>query len=352
MRTAFFILLAMVAAATPAPARSELVLGGYAPTGSSEHPIRQFAASAANPAVPIREISGPATQLYDTATISFEPVEGLIYVSDFRGMALRVFDAFASGNTAPLRVINPPILGQVRNSLPILAHDELVLIGGNCCLYTFPLHGNGSDVALIRGISWGGGGSPTQLNNPYGLVWLPDSDELAVVDYDFNAPYAAKVVFHARTASGQATPTRVLKGVNTENASGIAYDHAQHKLYLFTFSTPDGGFTFSGQVRVFADTAANDDAPLYSIEGPATQLDYDSGQYPAGLGIDQGLHRLMVGLAANGNPATNRIVSFDLNASGNATPVQVLSGTSLSQNTIGTPFAIPLDAIFANGFEN
>lgn len=45
-------------------------------------------------------------------------------------------------------------------------------------------------------------------------------------------------------------------------------------------------------------------------------------------------------------------MSFDLAASGNATPVQVLTGTNLSTGTVGRPFAMPVDAIFANGFDN
>lgn len=351
MRTAPFIALILVGAIASAPARSELVIGGYPPNGGS-HWIRQFAANAQDPATPIREISGAATTISDSSSASYESVEGLVYVSDFYGSAIRVFDAFASGNVAPLRVINPPSLGQARANVPIPIHDELIVIGSNCCLFTYPLHGDGNAVPQLRQIFWGGGGGPTQLNNPSGLIWLPDSDELAVVDYDISPPYAAKIVFHARTASGAATPTRVLKGANTANAAGLAHDPVQHRLYVLTFSTNDGGLTYDGQVRVFADSAANDDAPLATIEGPATQLGFDSGQYPSGLGIDADLQRIMVGYAANGNPATNRVISFDLGATGNATPVQVLSGTSLSPNTIGTPFAIPLATIFANGFDN
>lgn len=352
MRSSTALSICLLMSATPLIAHAELMIGGYPPGTSSAHPLRQFAATAQGSASPIREIGGPATGLDGPASASFEPSENLLYVSDFWGQAIRVFPAYASGDVAPLRVINPPILGQTRSNVPIVAQDELVAIASNCCIYTFPLHADGDAVVRIRSISWGGGpGSPTQLNNPLALTWLPGSDELAVVDYDFDPPYASKVVFHARTADGQATPTRVLKSIHTANAAGLAHDPIQHKLYLLT-STTDDSVNFVAQIRVFADTAANADAPLYTIEGAATQLDFTSIQYPSGIGIDQDLQRVMVGISANGNPADNRVVSFALSASGNAAPVQVLSGSTLSPGSIGTPFAMPTAVIFASGFDN
>ncbi|WP_422241144.1 hypothetical protein [Dokdonella sp.] len=351
MRAMTLLFLCILTCCLPKLARAELMIGGYPPGASSEHPIRQFSATAQGTAPAIRQIGGPTTTLNGPANASYEPVENLIYVSDYWGQAIKVFPAFASGDPAPLRVLNPPLLGQPRASVPMAALDELIVIASNCCIYTFPLHASGTSVNRIRSINWGGGSSSTQLNNPSSLIWLPGTDEVAVVDYDFNAPYAAKVVFHARTSDGSPAPTRVLKSIHTENAAAIAHDPGQHKLYLLTYTTPDN-FVFEAQVRVFADTASGTDAPLYIIAGPATQLGYDNPQYPTGIGIDQPLQRLMVAIGANGDPDNNRVVSFALGASGDATPVQVLSGASLSPGTIGAPFAVPVDILFKNGFEN
>ena len=181
------------------------------------------------------------------------------------------------------------------------------------------------------------------------MIWLPNTDEVAVVDYDFGT-FAAKVVFHSRLTDGSAVPTRVLKSVHTANAAGVAHDPVQNRIYLLT-STSSDSLSFAGQIRVFADTASGTDAPLYTIEGPASQLDYAAPNYQSGIAIDASLRRLMVSIAANGNPAGNRVVVFDLAASGNATPVQVLEGTNLSDGTIGIPFAVPVDIIFADGFD-
>src|SRR5690606_39504386 len=133
----------------------------------------------------IREIAGPATTLDSPGHASYEPAESLIYVSDFYGQAIQVFPAFASGDVAPLRTINPPLLGQPRGNVPIAALDELIVIASTCCIYTFPLHASGSSVNRIRSINWGGGSGITQLNNPASLIWIAATDEVAVVDYDF-----------------------------------------------------------------------------------------------------------------------------------------------------------------------
>ena len=343
--------IALILSSFAGAAHAELMVGGYPPTSPGSHPISQFAANAQGTAAPIRQIAGAATQLDGPANISYEPSEGLLYVSDYWGQAIRVFPAFASGNIAPLRVLNPALLGQPRGNVPIAAEDELIVIASNCCIYTYPLHASGSSVNRIRSINWGGGSSGiTQLNNPSSLIWIPQTDEVAVVDYDFGN-FAAKIVFHSRLTNGDALPTRVLKSAHTANASAVAHDPLQHKLYVLTFTTEDS-LAFDAQVRVFADSASGSDAPLYSIEGPATGLAYTSPQYPTGMGIDLRLQRLMVSIGANGDPSANRVVSFDLAASGNATPVQVLTGTSLSAGTVGTPFAVPIDTIFANGFDN
>ena len=351
MRSLIPFLACLALVGTPRQSRAELMIGGYPSGAASTHPLRQFAANAQGADAAIREIAGPATTLNSPGNASYEPVESLIYVSDFHGQAIQVFPAFASGDVAPLRTINPPLLGQPRTNVPIATLDELIVIAGNCCIYTFPLHASGNAVNRIRGINWGGGsGGITELNNPNSLIWLPASDEVAVVDYDF-VTYDAKVVFHSRLTNGSAVPTRVLKSVHTANAAGVVHDPVQHKLYLLTSTTSDN-ISFAGQIRVFADIASGTDAPLYTIEGPATQLGFSGSQSLYGLNIDPYLQRVMVAIGTNGNPADNRLISFDLAASGNATPVQVLAGSNLSPGTTGRPFALPLDAIFANGFDN
>lgn len=338
----------------PGAAQAELMIGGFPPSGVTSQPLSQFATDAQGTAAPIRQIAGAATQLQTPSFGVYEPLEKVIYVSDFFGQATRVYPAFASGDVAPLRVLNPPILGQTRASAPVTAHNELLVIGNNCCIYTFPLLAQGSEAQVLRAITWGGlNGSVTQLDNPGALTYFPNSDEVAVLDYDSN-PSAGKVVFHARTANGNAAPTRVLKSSYTFRIAGIAHDPAQDRLYVLTSTTMDD-LAYVGHVHVFAAGAAGATPPLYSIEGPATHLDFSNAtgtQYFTGIAVDTARQRLMVGIGANGNPAVNRVIVFSQAASGNAVPLQTLSGLALSAGTIGMPFAVPTERVFANGFDN
>lgn len=328
---------ALAASAT----RAEMAIGGYFPQ------IAFFAANAQGGDAPLAQIAGADTQMVEPAFGVYEPNEQLLYVSDFNGRALRVYPAFARGDVAPLRVLNPPLFGQTRASAPVYAQDEIGVIISNCCIATYPLHASGDDVPAIRTIGWGGGsGSATDLNNPLSLRYLPDTDEYVVSEYD-------RLVFHARTAGYFDAPTRRITGAAVADCIGLAHDPATHRLFVLCQTPWDGSSaTARGRIAVFADDASGEAAPLYTIEGDATGLDLPPGSYVTGIGHDPYLHRLMVASASNsGDPAQNRVVVFADDASGNAAPVQQVSGPAVGSSWLGTPFAVPVDAVFANGFD-
>lgn len=322
-------------------AHAEMAIGGYAPQ------IAFFGANAQGTDAPLALIAGADTQTVEPAFGVYEPNEQLIYVSDFNGRALRVYPAFARGNVAPLRVLNPPQFGQTRASAPVYAHDEIGIIVSNCCIATYPLHASGSDTFAIRTINWGGlSGSATDLNNPLSLRYLPDTDEYLVSEYD-------RLVFHARTAGAYDAPTRRITGAAVANCISVAHDPAAHRLFVLCQAPWDGSSALTHvRIGVFADDASGEAAPLYTIEGDATGLDLPPGYYVNGIGHDPYLHRLMVASGTgSGDPAHNRVVVFADHASGNAAPVQEVSGANVGPGSLGTPFAVPVDAIFANGFD-
>ncbi len=348
-------LLPLVITFATLPARGELAIGGFGSDAIPSHPIRVFAAGAQGSDAPMRELAGPATQLVSPIFGVYEPHEQVIYVSDFHGQALRVYPAFANGDVAPLRVLNPPILGQTRANAPVHAHGEIGLIAYNCCIYTWPLHASGDAAPRLRGIVWGGGNDPTtQLNNPTSLIYIAATDEYAVSDYAPGQPSASRIVFHARTADGYAAPTRMLTGAGVAYSRAIAWDGETRRLFVLRQS-PEVNGVQPGLIAVFADDASGEAMPLYTIEGPATLLDQPSGHFYYGIAHDRWLHRLWVSIASNANnPADNRVLGFDDQASGNATPLQQLSGSQLSGNVLGAPFAVPAmasDTIFDDGFE-
>jgi hypothetical protein len=333
-------LLSTLALAAPG-VHAEMAIGGYFPQ------IAFFGANAQGADAPLAQVAGTVTQMVEPAFGVYEPHEQLIYVSDFNGRALRVYPAFARGDVAPLRVLNPPQFGQTRASAPVFAHDEIGIIVSNCCIATYPLHASGDQTFAIRTINWGGlSGSATDLNNPLSLRYLPDSDEYLVSEYD-------RLVFHARTAAPYDAPTRRITGPAVANCISVAHDPASHRLFVLCQAPWDGSSaTTRVRIGVFADDASGEAAPLYTIEGDATGLDLPPGSYVNGIGHDPYLHRLMVASGTgSGDPAQNRVLVFADDASGDATPVRALGGANLGTGSLGTPFAVPLDAIFTNGFD-
>ncbi len=324
------------------PAHAEIAIGGFAPA------ISFFGANAQGEATPSGQISGDLTVLTEPIFGVYEPHERVIYVSDFNGQALRVYPAFARGNVPPLRMLNPPAIGQARANAPVFAHDEIGLIVFNCCIATYPLHANGDAVPALRTIGWGGAsGSQTDLDNPTSLRYLPDTDEYVVSEYN-------RIVFHARTDGHYDPPTRRITGAAVANTISLAHDPASHRLYLLQQAPWDGSSpTRHARIAVFADDANGDAPPLYTIEGPTTGLDLPPEQYMYGIGHDPWLHRLMVSSSPNtGSFTANRLVTFSDTASGDATPLQTLVGTNTGSSYLGTPFAVPADVIFANAFDH
>jgi hypothetical protein len=323
------------------PARAEMAIGGYAPA------INFFGSDAQGIATPSSQVSGDVTMLVEPAFGVYEPHEQVIYVSDFRGQALRVYPAFARGNVAPLRVLNPPVMAQTRASAPVFAHDEIGIIISNCCIATWPLHAYGDAAPSVRMIGWGGSsGSQTDLNNPLSLRYLPDTDEYVVSEYD-------RIVFHARTDGYYDPPTRRITGAEAANTISLAHDPATHRLYLLQQAQWDGtSSTVHGRIAVFDDSASGDALPLYTIEGASTGLDLPVGYNMSGIGHDPYLHRLMVASYRNSvDSPDNRIALFHDDAIGDVEPAHQIEGSGIGTGSPGTPFAVPTDAIFADGFD-
>lgn len=340
MRTSL-LAACLLSALAASGAHAEMAIGGSAPQ------INFFGPNAQGGDAPLAQITDPGAQMVEPTFGVYEPNEQVIYVSDFNGRALRVFPAFARGGVVPLRVLNPPQFGQTRASAPVFAHDEIGIIVSNCCIATYPLHANGDSVPSIRTIGWGGGnGSQTDLDNPVSLRYLPDTDEYVVSEYN-------RIVFHARTGGHYDAPTRRITGAGAANTISLAHDPATHRLYLLQQEQWNGTSpTTHGRIAVFADSASGDATPLYTIEGPATGLDLPPGYYFTGIGHDPYLHRLMVASCSNsGDPAHNRVIAFVDSANGNVAPVQQIEGANVGASYPGTPFAVPTDAIFANGFD-
>lgn len=350
-RTLFVTLLALCAATG---AHADIVVGGYGDSIGAE-PMRAFADTANGAATPLRVLGGPLSTLVSPAGGFHEANEGVLYVADFWGQAIRVYPAYADGDVAPLRVLDTPHLGQVRTLAVDTVHDELLTIGSGCCLRAFQRMASGNKAFPIRSLQWGGSsGSVTGLNSPYALVLMAQTDEIALIDTDATAPYAPKMLVFNRSDSGNTAPKRVLKGAQTQFGAwigGIAHDAVAQRLYLAAYSdNPD--FTRSARILVFPDQADGDSAPLHSIAGPATGLALAHSASPTGIAIDPVRRRLIVAIGDHQTAGGNRLLVFDLDASGNAAPLQEITDTqSGPASSLGAPVWLPHDPILRNGFD-
>ncbi len=345
--------LATIALGCAITAQAEMGIGGSPRDASSPPmPIRIFDPSAQGTATAAFSIEGPSTGFVSPSRITYEPVERVLYVSDFSGQAVRVVPAFASGDVAPVRVLNPPGMGQPRHNVPMADHGELAVITSNCCITTYPLHASGSNVAALRSISWGGGsGSQTELENPSSLIHLHATDEYAVLDY-VPGTSQSQIVFHARTSTGNVAPTRKITGIALAGAAAMTYDPSSRLIYVVA-SIDQGTTSTQGRVAVFADTASGAAMPLYTITGNATRLTQPWGQAFTGIAHDPYTRRIMVS-STTWSPSlnANRVVVFNDDAAGNVAPLQELEGDTLHPGYIGAPFAVPsYDVVFRNGFD-
>ena len=332
-------------------AHADIVIGSYE---SGE--IRVFADEANGDVAPIRIIAGAATGLGSAAGGAFDSGEGVLYVADFWGQAIRVFPAYGSGNLAPLRVLDSPQLGQMRTVALAPAHDELITTNSGCCLAIYNIGASGSDGALRKWAWRGGQGSLTELDYPGGFAYASARDEIMVSESDPGPAYTPKIlVFDRDTGTSYYTgaPKRVIKGAQTGMGSwvgGVAVDDTNDRVYATSMTNnPDN--TRTGRVLVFAADAAGDAAPLRVIEGAATQLSGGSGTLPMGVAIDPLRSRLIVSLTDDNDPANSALLVFALDASGNAAPLQVIRGAQTGLVSLALPIWMPADAIFDNGFD-
>jgi len=82
------------------------------------------------------------------------------------------------------------------------------------------------------------------------------------------------------------------------------------------FAVPGSGRTLPPSITVYAKTATGNAAPVRSIQGPRTGLNW-----PTGIAIDAQRGELYVT-----NDTTDSILVFDANASGDVAPKRVLKG--------------------------
>lgn len=349
-------LLAVLCLSVPR-AHAEIIVGNASPTDSPSGIINVFANGANGNIAPVRSINpGTFNPIVTASFIEYEPGEDVIYVADFWGQAIRVYEARANGYPGALRTMNSPPLGQVRAVRIDRGHDEMIAIASLTSICTWPRLANGSGVNPIRRIPWGGNSS-SQLNNPASIALNRPRGEIVVGDYkdDSAAGYPNRVIFHSRLADGASTaPLRIIEGPATQLGGGsnvrVAVNEKDQTVFALVGAT-QGAASPSASVITFAADANGNASPLRVLSGPLTGLGLASGEYPSGLSVDEDSGRLVISIGNNNSSARGRIVVHSAFAFGNALPLAVLTGATTGITSVPGDAAVTFDRIFKNGFD-
>ncbi len=330
--SSFALLLAV------ASAHADVFVGRFGAPGDPDV-VRVFPDGATGNLAPTRLLGGPATLLQTADALFYEPIENVIYVSDFYGQAVRVFPFGAQGNLAPVRSFSGPVLGQPRGLVVLPAHQEVVVVAHTLFVATFNQFASGT-VGPVRVIDWG---ATTQLNNPVGLAYWPPTDEVFVGESDANG---GKILVFPRTASGNVAPSRVISGTSTELGGwvmGLAVHPSLPELYALAGVS---GSPNTGHIVTFQVSASGNATPTRVISGPATLL-----EEVRSLSYDARTDELvaLIGGPGGGTPA---VLRFPRTAQGDVAPLGNLSGTNTGLSDVGGVLAVAPDRIFRDGFQS
>lgn len=340
---------ALVAAlAVVGNASADLLVGDFQGSGVAG-PVLRFAENANGNLAPISSfytnLNGATDLMQTPMFLTYEPVEGVVYVSDFYGRAIRVYASGATGNTAALRVLNPPLLGQPRRVAIDVEHDELIAAVSGCCIAAYSKNATGNAVSPLRMVQWGGlNGSVTRLYSPANIALRKSSGEIVVADTVPNpdSSYSGLVLFFDRLANGNAAPVRAIEGPQTLLGTGVygmAYDSGHDEIIVVARDSA------TARINTYAGTDSGNAAPLRSVSGNLTLLEAVNG-----IAYDSASGTIYV--AQGGfNGFVARILAFARTANGNVAPARVVSGALSGMTAPMGLEIVPSTLIFENGFE-
>jgi DNA-binding beta-propeller fold protein YncE len=281
--------------------------------------------------------------------IAVDPENNVVVASDPNRKSLLLYDRLhntAEGTqTVPIRhIIGPETYIGMAAAVILDSQRQEIYTANNDI----------EDTVVVMPYVANGNAKPARVlsvpHQAWGLALGRSSDELAVTAEIFNA-----VVFYRREAKGVEAPMRVIRGPKTRLADphGIYWDDAHgeigvasHGNFRGVVQNTGGGCTptavkeeapsEAGEFRapsisIFASSAKDDQAPLRTIEGDSTKLDW-----PMGIAEDP-VHDT-IAVANNGD---NSILIFDRKRGGNVAPVRAIHG---DQTGINRPMGLSVDA--------
>ncbi|MDQ6615018.1 MAG: right-handed parallel beta-helix repeat-containing protein [Actinomycetota bacterium] len=281
------------------------------PTGGAAGVV-EFAAGTNGTVPPVNTVGGPRNSKINSASGIAEDANGFLYVVSPHINTINVFSPGASGDVAPFATLAGTNPGLNNPQGIVVRGNKLYVANGpfgsnqtgfpSVAVFDLPLAAGVNDVAPSAVIA----GSATKLNSPFGLA-LDSSGNI----------FVANLATTGGTVTEYAPPG---------SSSYAAPDNAAPILTITQASPPEG-------IAIFGNTlyAANDDntlteyslpsgTPGVTISGSNTDL-----AAPLGIAVDASGNIYVANgiIAATG---TTSVLEFAPNASGNATPIAIITG--------------------------
>src|SRR5438034_2326766 len=291
-------------------------------TASLQEPIAPRVSAAANRA-PTRDADrSPLRIIHDTyptySAIGVDTNSHEVFLQDENLFGIKVFNR--TDNTSPGAAFTEPkrVLGGLLTKLEF-----------NCALYIDPKSGDiysvnndTVDTLTVFPRDAKGNVKPMRaLHTPhraYGIAVDEEAQELYLT-----IEHPPEIVVYRKMANGEDKPIRTLKGDNTHlaDAHGIAIDPKNGWMFVSNHgsaSTPTkkGGWFDPPAITVYPFKASGDTAPIRTIAGPQTQLNW-----PAHVYVDREHGDLYVA-----NDGGDSILVFRETDNGDVAPMRVLKG--------------------------
>jgi hypothetical protein len=265
----------------------------------------------------------PVRHIWDTApvfsSVGVDSVRNEVYLQDSNRWSIRVFSRLDNAKpgeppTEPRRVISGPTSDVQFNSC-------VWVDPGSGDIYTVENDTGDSIVVFANRAT----GDPEPLRK---LKVTHRAQSMAIDDATgelfLSVQYPPQVAIYSKTASGDDKPMRLIQGPKTRfsDVHGIAIDSKNKLLYVTSWgNVSDYKVAGSGRfelpsISVYPATADGDTAPLRTIHGSKTQLDW-----PGAMSVDPNTGDLYVA-----NDMGQSLIVFHPGDEGDVTPTRVIKG--------------------------
>ena len=223
--------------------------------------------------------------------------------------AVVVYRKMAAGEEAPLRLL--------QGNRTLLADPHGIAVDSERNLLFVANHGSVHDVSLDAGPTF----SPPPKNFPLPRnMAIPGSGKLM----------PPSISVHARRASGNTPPLRVITGPNTQLnwPASLAVESARGEIFVAN----DGG----NSILVFRVTDQGDVAPTRILKGPKTGI-----SNPIGVSLDTQNNEMWVS-----NFSSHSVTVYPIAADGDTAPLRTIRAAPLGKKAlgIGNPGGVAYDS--------